>query len=92
MKIKVAVYGTIGKIVSFDPNATVGAQIGVNLLMPDGTIATIAAITAAVTAAVAAIPVTHDAHRLLSGLTIGDDHPQYVRKDAPDSVLDWLSS
>lgn len=81
MKVKVAVYGTIGKVVSFDPNATAGAQIGVNLLMPDGSTATIAAIAAAVAAAIAAVNTTPTAHRLLSGLTIGDDHPQYLRKD-----------
>jgi len=85
-KVKVAVYGTIGKIVSFDPNATVGAQIGANLLMPDGSVATLAKLIAAIgttgtstgasTGSTGAI-----AHRTLAGLTVGDDHPQYLRKD-----------
>lgn len=81
-KIRVAVWGTTGKSVAFDPNATVGAQIGVNLLMPDGSVATLAKLISSIsstTTSGSSSGVT--AHRLLSGLALGDDHPQYTRRD-----------
>ncbi len=36
-KVKIPVAGTIGKTISFDPDATVGATIGEDLKLPDGT-------------------------------------------------------
>lgn len=78
-KVRVAVLGTVGRAVTIDSTATNGAQIGTNLFMPDGTVATVASL-----ASLLGVPATGSGvidHRLLRGLALGDDHPQYVRKD-----------
>lgn len=83
-KIKVAIFGAPLKSVFIDPNATAGATVGTDLFMPDGSVATIAALKTALgvtNGAAAATPGAGFAHRLLSGLELGDDHPQYLRKD-----------
>ena len=47
-KVKVPIAGTVGKSVRLDPDATVGATIGVNLYDADGELVTIATLAAAV--------------------------------------------
>lgn len=82
MKVKVAVMGTVGRAVQIETGATIGATIGTNLFMPNGSVADAASMREYLgvsTSTGGASGVT--AHRLLSGLTLGDDHPQYVRKD-----------
>lgn len=79
-KIKVAIWGAPLKSVFIDPNATQGATIGIDLFMPDGSVATIASLIAALGSG-GTTTTTTLAHRLLAGLALGDDHPQYLRKD-----------
>ncbi len=45
-KVRVPVLGTIGKSIRIDPNATVGATIGVDFRIPDGTVPTLAELAA----------------------------------------------
>lgn len=78
-KVRIPVIGTVGKSLSFDPNATVGATIGTDLKLPDGSIATKTTLAAYLGVSSAQQGVTQ--HRLLQGLTVGDDHPMYTRKD-----------
>lgn len=87
-KIKVVVDRTIGRTVIIDTEATKGATLGVNLYTPDGAVGTpnsvrnwlgLTPIPPAGSVAPSTGGVTH--HRLLQGLTVGDDHPQYTRKD-----------
>lgn len=47
MKVRVPVSGSVGKSVQFDPNATVGAQIGRDLRLPDGSVPTLAQLATA---------------------------------------------
>lgn len=44
-KIKVPIFGTIGKAVAVDPRATEGATVGVNLRWPDGTLVQVGDLT-----------------------------------------------
>lgn len=77
--VKVAVYGTVGKSVSLNPKATDGATVGTNLFLPDGSIATQSSLASYLGVGAVSTGVTQ--HRLLIGLTVGDDHPMYARKD-----------
>lgn len=79
-KIRVAVLGTVGKSVALDPDATKGATIGTNLFMADGSVATQSSLLTYLGLGSTAQSATQN-HRLLAGLALGDDHPQYTRKD-----------
>lgn len=46
--VKVPLFGQVNKAAKLEDGATVGAQIGADLLMPDGSVATIAALAAAI--------------------------------------------
>ena len=48
-KVRIPVIGTVGKTITFDPDATVGATLGVDLFDADGTLLTIEALAAAIT-------------------------------------------
>jgi hypothetical protein len=74
MKVRVAVSGTIGKTVVIDTDPP---KIGTNLQLPDGSIPTLEELKTALGISAPAAP-TAGAHRLLSGLALGNDHPQYV--------------
>lgn len=77
-RVKVKLADNIARVVFLDDEATKGATLGTNLYLPDGTVAspaTLAEYIGAVTGQ------TATAHRLLLGLTVGNDHPQYTRKD-----------
>lgn len=78
-KAKVALYGNPNKVALIDLEATVGAKIGTNLLMPDGSLATADSLASFVGATGAGTTTAN--HRQLAGLAVGDDHPQYTRKD-----------
>lgn len=71
---------TPARVIFIETDATIGAKIGTDLYMPDGKLATAASL-----AAFLGVNVTGGAnatnHKLLKGLTVGDDHPQYTRKD-----------
>lgn len=85
-RVKVKLQDTVpARVVFIDPNASEGATLGTNLFMADGTIGTPATVRAWLGVAEAPDPrqrstsggVVH--HRLLQGLTLGDDHPQYTQ-------------
>lgn len=85
-KVKVAVVGTVGRVVQIDQNATYGALLGLNLFTPNGVVGTPATVRAwlglqtvaeAEEAGEDTAGTNH--HRLLQGLTLGDDHPQYTQ-------------
>ena len=73
------------RVLWLDPDATEGATLGTNVFLPDGTVGTPKTVRAWLGVEEAqdlrAPPrgsgVT--AHRLLQGLTLGDDHPQYTQ-------------
>lgn len=81
-KVRVAIIGTISKSVQIDTDPP---KIGLNLQLPDGSVPTLAQLATALGVAPAGSGGSGSsgttAHRLLSGLTLGDDHPQYTRKD-----------
>lgn len=47
-KVKVTIPGTIGKSITFDPDATVGATIGTNLFFSDGSVPTLSELFTAI--------------------------------------------
>lgn len=61
-KVRVPVIGTVGKAVNVDPNATVGATLGVDLFDADGNVLTVAALATllGVDSAPTAVVVTSD--------------------------------
>jgi hypothetical protein len=77
-RVKVKLADNIVRVVFIETDATVGATLGTNLYLPSGELGTPETIkdylgvgdSGGVTS-----------HRLLQGLTLGDDHPQYTRKD-----------
>jgi len=78
---KVRLQDNIGRVIFIEKDATVGAQIGVNFLMSDGSLATAAKLNVYLASALASTATNPTNHKLLQGLTAGDDHPQYLRKD-----------
>lgn len=68
--VKVPVYGTVGKAVSFDPQAGARAEAAVEALAQ--------AISKGVGGTIT--------HRSLQGLQVGDDHPQYAMWQAPETI------
>lgn len=79
-RVKVALADNIKRVVFLDTDATNGATFGKNLFLADGSVATVASLAALLGVGTASGSTTQ-AHRLLTGLTLGDDHPQYLRKD-----------
>lgn len=78
MKVKVPLFGNVARTALIDPEATKGATIGGNLLLPNGQVATKAALIEYLGITTTSGGVS--SHRLLQGLTLGDDHPMYTRK------------
>jgi hypothetical protein len=70
-KIKVAIAGTVGKSVSFDPNAGARAE------------AAVAALAAQISAGIGG----NIRHSVLQGLQVGDDHPQYTGWQFPETIV-----
>lgn len=77
-RIKIQLADNIKRVAFIESGATAGATIGSDLLFADGTVVTLVNLAAALGVSDAA---AQTAHQLLLGLTLGDDHPQYVRKD-----------
>ncbi len=78
-RVKVKLADNIARIVFIETNATIGSTLGVDFRLPDGSIATVASLASILGVGTTNAGVTD--HRLLEGLTVGDDHPQYTRKD-----------
>jgi len=76
---------TPARVIHLDPAATEGATLGTNLFTPDGTVGTPATVRAwlslSTTSEVSPTQGGSIHHKLLQGLPVGDDHPQYLRKD-----------
>jgi hypothetical protein len=62
-----------------ESNATDGATLGRNMFMPDGTLTNPVKLREYM--GLPSANPTAVNHRLLAGLTVGNDHPQYTRKD-----------
>jgi hypothetical protein len=79
-RVKVRLADNIARVVFLETDATAGATLGKNVRLPDGSVGTPATIRQwlGVSAGGSGGVVNH---QLLQGLTIGDDHPQYLRKD-----------
>jgi hypothetical protein len=80
-RVKVRLADNIARVVFIESAATNGATLGTNLFMPDGSVATAASLRTFIGATDASQQTPQQSHRLLLGLSVGDDHPQYVRKD-----------
>lgn len=84
-KIRVKLQDTTpARVITLDPAATEGATLGSNVFLPDGTVGTPASIKTylGITTAPAVVNSGNAVHHhLLQGLTEGDDHPQYTRRD-----------
>lgn len=79
-KVKVKLADNIARVVFIEKDATIGATIGVDLKDANGNVLTREGL-----AAYLGVGTTQSGnpshHRLLQGLQLGDDHPQYTRKD-----------
>lgn len=83
MKVKVPIYGTApAKATYVEQGATVGAQIGVNLLMPDGTVGTLAQLQALFGAATTG----GDTLNTTDDLDEGQWHLWFTERRAQDAV------
>lgn len=80
-RAKVKLADNIARVVFIETEATIGATLGRDLKLPDGTVATAATLRNYLGVAAASDGTTATHHRLLQGLNLGDDHPQYTRKD-----------
>lgn len=87
-RAKIRLADNIARVIFIDPEATKGAVIGDNLYMPNGSIATAESLAAYF--GITNAPETTNAHRLLSGLGLGNDHPQYILKATLTSQGDIL--
>lgn len=78
-RVKIKLADNITRVVFVETDATVGATIGTDLKLPNGQVGTVAQLQALLGISTGEPEPTD--HRLLLGLTVGDDHPQYTRKD-----------
>lgn len=78
-RVKVKLADNIARVVFVEADATIGATIGRDLKGPNGQVLTLAQLQDLFS--VETTSPTTAAHRLLAGLELGDDHPQYLRKD-----------
>jgi hypothetical protein len=88
--IRVPVVGAPLKSVQLNTRATEGATFPGNLLDAKGKPYTLATLAAALNSTAASVQQTLAGfpHRLLAGLTLGDDHPQYTRRDTLTAIGD----
>ncbi len=77
-KVKIKLQDNIARVITLEEGATDGATLGTNLFLPNGTVAS--PTTLAAYLGLSNSQGIRD-HRLLAGLALGDDHPQYTRKD-----------
>jgi hypothetical protein len=85
---KVRLADNIARVIFIETDATIGATLGTDVRTPDGVVGTPATVRAWLGVnATGAIDtgsggaVTQQNHKLLLGLTTGNDHPQYTRRD-----------
>lgn len=78
-KKKVQLADNVKRVIFLEVDATIGATIGTDLKLPDGSIPNKEQLAAYLGISPSTGNANH--HRLLLGLTLGDDHPQYTRKD-----------
>lgn len=78
-RVKIKLADNIARVVFVETDATIGSTLGVDFKLPDGSIATVASLASLLGIGDTNAGIT--AHRLLQGLSLGDDHPQYTRKD-----------
>lgn len=78
-KVKIRLADNIARVIFIEAAATNGATLGTNLFDANGNVLDAAGLAALLGVSTTSGGVTH--HRLLQGLTLGDDHPQYTRKD-----------
>lgn len=82
---KVKLADNIARVVFIETEATIGARLGTDVFTPDGVVGTPATvrswlgITDTGGSGSGSTGITQ--HRLLQGLTVGNDHPQYTRRD-----------
>lgn len=80
-RAKVKLADNIARVVFIETEATIGATLGRDLKLPNGQVATAETLRNYLGVAAASDGTTATHHRLLQGLNLGDDHPQYTRKD-----------
>jgi hypothetical protein len=86
---KVRLADNIARVIFIETDATIGATLGLDVRTPDGVVGTPATVRSWLGISETGVinigssggggGVTQ--HRLLQGLTIGNDHPQYTRRD-----------
>src|SRR3954466_6793211 len=76
-RVKIQLSDNIKRVVYVETDATIGADIGRDLRY-NGEVQTLAQLRALFGSGDSS---GVSAHRLLQGLTLGDDHPQYTRRD-----------
>ncbi len=103
-KRKVRLADNIARVIFIDDEATPGATLGTNLFLPNGEVATPQTLLDYL-GNVSSITINRSssggggggggvtAHALLTGLTLGDDHPQYYN-DArlPEAIDDRVAA
>jgi hypothetical protein len=88
-RVKVKLADNLTRVVFIETDATIGARLGTNLYMPSGDLATKANLRAYLGITDAGQGQQH--HRLLLGLPLGNDHPQYPLKAANETITgSWL--
>jgi hypothetical protein len=80
MRRKIQLQDSVKRVAFIETDATVGATLGTDLRLPDGSVATPATLAAFIGISASAT-VQATSHATLQGLSAGDDHPQYTRKD-----------
>lgn len=94
MRAKVRLADNIARVIFIETDATVGATLGTDLYTPDGAVGTPATVRAWLGVSTTTQPGGGGGgggindHRLLLGLTIGNDHPQYTRRDTLTALGD----
>jgi hypothetical protein len=91
LSARIAVLAPPGMVFVFHPPARGGATLGSNVFTPDGLVGTPKTVREWL--GVAAAPTARNPgtggvihHRLLQGLTLGNDHPQYPLKAARETI------
>lgn len=76
---KIRLADNVARVIFVETDATVGATLGTNLFTPDGKVATPTTVAAWLGGTgLASAQGPQQAHSLLTGLTAGNDHPQYI--------------
>lgn len=82
-KQKVRLADNIARVIFVDPDATKGATLGTNVFLPNGTVASPASLREYIGIGGANSALAHSA---LSGLQVGNDHPQYPMRAGREKI------